>query len=208
MSVTDPETATSMEFSANGKLLAVSYGNPAARLYFRAHLALLAQLEANEGLSLSLDMDSTVNNLAVAAGQNVLLYALPAGVREPVCFMDIAASSPSVSGIQYVRKGIGYTIPCGMPDSARRRLYLRLRAGQLPFACSDTGCGTLSDAGCNCVSDTGCSCDGDVGCGCVSDVCGCVSDYGCGCVSDSGCSCVSDTGCGCDGDVGCGCDSD
>jgi hypothetical protein len=215
LSVTDPETATSMEFSANGKLLAVSYGNPAARLYSVPSLALLAQLEANEGLSLSLDMDSTVNNLAVAAGQNVLLYSLPAGARLPVCFMDIAASSPAVSGIQYVRKGIGYTIPCGCPIPAGAVCTCDCVPGNCPCVL-DTGCGCVSDAGCNCVSDTGCSCDGDVGCGCVSDVCGCVSDYGCGCVSDSGCSCVSDTGCGCvsdtgcgcDGDVGCGCDSD
>jgi len=134
-SVADQETATSMEFSANGKLLAVSYGNPATRLYSAPGLTMLSQLEANEGLCLSLDMDSTVNNLAVASGQSIRLYSLPAGVRETVCFMDVAASSASASGIQYTRKGPRLHSALRMPDSARRRLYLQLRARQLPVRC-------------------------------------------------------------------------
>src|ERR1022692_2053877 len=99
--VAERQTATSLEFSANGKLLAASYGNPPARLFSVPSLALLRELEANEGLSLSLDMDSMVNNLAVASGKSIRLYSLPAGGREPVCFMDVAASSPAASGIQY-----------------------------------------------------------------------------------------------------------
>jgi WD40 repeat protein len=215
-SVADQETAASMEFSANGKLLAIGYGNPATRLYSVPSLTLLSQLEANEGLCLSLDMDSTVNNLAVASGKSVRLYSLHAGAREPICFMDVAASSPAATGAQYSRKGVVYTVPCMCPIPPGAVCTCNCVPGNCPCVAdtgcdcvSDVSCSCVSDTGCNCVSDTGCACDGDTGCGCVSDVeCGCVSDYGCGCVSDTGCSCVSDTGCGCVSDTGCGCDGD
>jgi len=213
--VAEQQTATWLEFSANGKLLAASYGNPPGRLYSVPGLTLLTQLEANEGLSLSLDMDSTVNNLAVASGKSVRLYALPAGAREPVCFMDVAASSPAASGIQYIRKGVNYTVPCMCPIPPGAVCTCNCVPGNCSCV-SDTGCGCVSDiscgcdsdTGCGCVSDTGCACNANTGCGCVSDVCDCVSDYGCGCVSDTGCSCVSDSGCGCVSDSGCGCDGD
>jgi WD40 repeat protein len=215
-SVPDAETATSLEFSADGKLLAVSYGNPATRLYSSPDLRLLSQLDANDGLSLSLDMDSRVNYLAVASGQSIRLYGLPGGARLPVCFMDLAASSPAASGIQYTGKGASYTVPCGCPLPPGAVCTCNCAPGNCPCV-SDTGCdcvsdvscSCVSDTGCDCVSDTGCGCVGDTGCGCVSDSgCNCDSDYGCGCVGDSGCYCVSDTGCGCVGDVGCGCDGD
>ena len=231
-SVADQETATSMEFSADSKLLAISYGNPPGRLYAAPGLALLSQLEANEGLSLTLDMDSRVNNLAVASGKSIRLYALPAGVRQPVCFMDIAASSPTASGAQYTRKGIGYIVPCTCPIPAGAVCTCNCVPGNCPCVTdtgcdcvSDVSCSCVSDSGCDCVSDNSCSCDTDTGCACVSDVpcgcdsdtgcgcvsdtgCYCVSDVGCGCVSDTGCGCVSHSGCGCDGDSGCGCDGD
>jgi len=224
MSVADQETATAMEFSADGKLLAVSYGNPATRLYSAPSLKLAAQLEANEGLSLSLDMDSRVNNLAVASGKSIRLYSLPAGTREPVCFMDIAASSPAASGTQYTSMGVGYTAACFCPLPSGAVCTCNCVPGNCPCV-MDSGCDCVADQSCSCVSDTGCSCDGDTGCGCVSDAacscvsdsgcgcvsdtgCYCVSDVGCGCVSDSGCGCVGDAGCGCDGDSGCGCDGD
>jgi hypothetical protein len=229
-SVAERQTATSLEFSADGKLLAVSYGNPPARLYSSPDLRLLSELEANEGLSLSLDMDSRVNNLAVASGKSIRLYSLPAAGRVPVCFMDLAASSPAASGIQYTRKGVNYTVPCACPAPAGAVCTCNCVPGNCPCvmdtgcgcvsdtSCgcvSDSGCDCVSDQGCGCVSDTGCFCDADTGCGCVSDAgCGCVSDYGCGCVSDAGCYCVSDVGCGCVsdcgcvGDSGCGCVGD
>ena len=205
--VAERQTATSLEFSANGKLLAASYGNPPARLFSVPSLALLREMEANEGLSLSLDMDSMVNNLAVASGKSIRLYSLPAGGREPVCFMDLAASSPAASGIQYTRKGVSYTVPCICPIPPGAVCACNCVPGNCPCV-ADTGCGCVSDTSCGCVSDSGCDCVSDTGCGCVSDVCDCVSDYGCGCVSDAGCSCVSDTGCGCVSDSGCGCDGD
>jgi len=222
MSVADQETATAMEFSADGKLLAVSYGNPATRLYSTPSLKLAAQLEANEGLSLSLDMDSRVNNLAVASGKSIRLYSLPAGNREPVCFMDIAASSPASSGTQYTSMGVSYTAACFCPLPSGAVCTCNCVPGNCPCV-MDTGCDCVADQSCSCVSDTGCGsdtgcyCDGDTGCGCVSDAgcscvsdsgCGCVSDTGCYCVSDVGCGCVSDSGCGCVGDSGCGCDGD
>ena len=215
-SVAERQTATSLEFSADSKLLAVSYGNAPARLYSAPNLKLASELEANEGLSLSLDMDSRVNYLAMASGQSIRLYSLPAGGRVPVCFMDLAASSPAASGIQYTRKGVSYTVPCGYPLLPGAVCTCNCVPGNCPCVL-DTGCGCVSDAscscvsdsGCDCVSDTGCFCDADTGCGCVSDVgCGCVSDYGCGCVSDTGCYCVSDVGCGCVSDSGCGCVGD
>jgi WD40 repeat protein len=206
-SVADQETAASLEFSANGKLLAASYGNPPARLYSVPDLRLLSQLEANEGPSLSLDMDSAVNNLAVASGKSIRFYSLPAGAREPICFMDLAASSPAASGSQYIRKGVSYTVPCICPIPPGAVCTCNCVPGNCPCV-MDTGCGCVSDTGCSCDSDTGCNCVSDTGCGCVSDVCGCDSDYGCGCVGDTGCSCVSDTGCGCVSDSGCGCDGD
>jgi WD40 repeat protein len=205
--VAERQTATSLEFSVNGKLLAASYGNPSTRLFSVPSLALLREMEANEGLSLSLDMDSMVNNLAVASGKSIRLYSLPAGGREPVCFMDLAASSPAASGIQYTRKGVSYTVPCICPIPPGAVCACNCVPGNCPCV-ADTGCGCVSDTSCGCVSDSGCDCVSDTGCGCVSDVCDCVSDYGCGCVSDAGCSCVSDTGCGCVSDSGCGCDGD
>jgi len=228
--VADRETAASMEFSADGKLLAVSYGNPPARLYSAPNLKLAAQLEANEGISLSLDMDSRINNLAVASGKSIRLYSLPAGNREPVCFMDIAASAPAASGAQYTSMGASYTVACFCPLPSGAVCTCNCVPGNCPCV-MDTGCDCVADQSCSCVSDSGCAsdsgcyCDGDTGCGCVSDAgcscvsdtgcgcvsdsgCYCVSDVGCGCVSDSGCGCVGDAGCGCDGDSGCGCDGD
>ena len=201
-SLVEKQAATSLAFSADSKLVAVAYSNAAPRLYSAPDLTLIAQLQVNGGPSLATAMDPQNRYLAVATDRNIYLYGLPTGAPVPICFMDLAASAPSSSGLQYIAGGTLYTLGCG---------------GSLPggFACScdcvpgdcpcvyDTGCACDSDTGCSCVSDTGCSCDSNTGCSCVGNVgCSCDSDYGCGCVDDSGCGCDGDIGCGCDGDLG------
>jgi WD40 repeat protein len=223
-SVAEPVSATSLAFSGDGKFLAVSFGCAGPRLYSVPALKLVSGLGPSEGLSLSLAGDSFGHYLAVASGKNIQLYSLPQGNPAPLCFMDVAASSPAANGTQYTRKGVNYTVPCGVPIPAGALCTCNCVPGSCPcvqdggVTCcdcvSDSGCSCVSDTGCGCVSDTGCTCVAD--CGCVSDTgfCGCVSDTGCGCVSDTGCSCVSDcgcvsdTGCSCDSDYGCGCVSD
>jgi WD40 repeat protein len=208
VSVVENQNAASLSFSADGKLLAVAYTNAPARLYSAPDLTLVREMEANDGPCLSTAADAQDKYLAVASGKSIRLYGLPSGNRLPVCFMDIAASSPSSSGIKYIWGGVVYTIGCGasIPDGGA--CVCDCVPGDCPCV-SDTGCSCDSDIGCSCDSDTGCSCDSDTGCGCVGDVgCSCDSDYGCGCVDDTGCGCDGDTGCGCDGDSGCGCDGD
>jgi WD40 repeat protein len=233
LSVTDSMPATALAFSGDGKFLAVSYGSSGSRLYSVPGLKPVGGLAPSDGLSLSVAMDSQGHYLAVASGKNIQLYTLPQGNPAPVCFMDVAASSSAASGTQYIRKGIHYTVPCGVAIPAGAVCTCNCVPGSC--ACvQDTGCdcvsnnscGCVSDSGCGCVSDTGCSCDtncacvSDTGlcscvsdCGCVSNTvcacvsdCGCVSNTGCACVSD--CGCVADTGCSCDSDTGCGCVSD
>jgi WD40 repeat protein len=234
VSVVDKQNAASLSFSDDGKLLAIAYTDAPAKLYYAPGLTLKCQMEANEGPCLS---TSTVRAalpaaqsapiaaprpgkvpaaippprngcLAVASGKSIRLYTLPSGDRMPVCFMDLAASSPSVSGTEYIVNGVVYTISCGARIPSGLECTCNCVPGNCPCV-DDTGCSCVSDAGCDCVSDVGCSCDSDTGCGCVGDIgCSCDSDYGCGCVDDTGCSCDSDTGCGCVGDSGCSCDSD
>ena len=171
-------------------------------------LKLVNGLGPSDGLSLSLDMDSLGHYLAVASGRNIQLYSLPQGDRVPVCFMDVVASSPAASGSQYRRKGVDYTVPCGVSIPPGAICTCNCVPGSCPCV-QDTGCACVSDTGCDCVSDSGCYCVSDSGCGCVSDNSfGCTSDISCGCVSDTGCTCVSDTGCDCVSDYGCGCVSD
>ena len=216
VSVVEKQNATSLAFSADGKLLAIAYTDAPARLYSAPDLTLKHEMEANEGPCFSAAMDPQSSYLAVASGKSIRLYSLPSGSRVRVCFMDIAASSPGSSGAQYFTGGVVYTIACGAPLPAG----IACTCDCVPGNClcvSDTGCSCVSDSGCGCVNDTGCSCDSDTGCSCVGDVgCSCVGDVGCSCVGDVGCSCdgdygcgcVDDTGCGCDGDYGCGCDGD
>jgi WD40 repeat protein len=216
VSVVENRSATSLAFSADGKLLAIAYTNAPARLYSAPDLTLVREMEANEGPCLSTVMDAQNLYLAVASGKSIRLYRLPAGSRYLVCFMDIAASSPASTGIQYTWGGVAYTVGCGRGIPYGSECSCDCVPGDCPCvsdtgcSCdSDTGCACDSDTGCSCVSDTGCSCVSDTGCACVDDIgCSCDSDYGCGCVDDTGCSCDSDSGCGCDGDIGCSCDSD
>jgi hypothetical protein len=208
VSVVENLGATSLAFSADGKLLAIAYTNAPARLYSAPDLTLVREMEANEGPCLSTVMDARNLYLAVASGKSIRLYRLPAGSRFPVCFMDIAASSPASTGIQYTWGGVAYTVGCGRGIPYGSECSCDCVPGDCPCV-SDTGCSCDSDTGCACDSDTGCSCVSDTGCACVDDIgCSCDSDYGCGCVDDTGCSCDSDSGCGCEGDVGCSCDSD
>jgi WD40 repeat protein len=216
VSVVENLSAASLAFSADGKLLAVVYTNAPARLYSAPDLTLAREMEANEGPCLSTVMNAQNTYLAVASGKSIRLYQLPAGSRLLVCFMDIAASSPASTGIQYTWGGVAYTVGCGRGIPYGSECSCDCVPGDCPCvsdtgcSCdSDTGCACDSDTGCSCVSDTGCSCVSDTGCACVGDVgCSCDFDYGCGCVDDTGCSCDSDTGCGCVDDTGCGCDSD
>ncbi len=208
VSVAERQNATSLSFSADGKRLAVAYSDAPARLYSAPDLTLVRQMEANDGPCLAAAMDSQNAHLAIASGKSIRLYSLPAGARVPVCFMDLAASSPSSSGIRYVWGGIGYTIGCGGVIPADAICACDCVPGDCPCV-NDTGCSCDSDVGCGCDSDSGCSCVSDSSCACVYDAgCSCDSDYGCGCVDDIGCSCDSNSGCGCVGDYGCGCDSD
>jgi WD40 repeat protein len=224
VSVVEKRNATSLSFSDDGKLLAIAYTDAPARLYYAPGLTLKLEMEANEGPCLSASTASAGSPaarpapvaaprpangyLAVASGKSIRLYTLPSGSRAPVCFMDIAASSPSVTGTEYILNGVVYTISCGARIPAGAECTCNCVPGNCPCV-YDTGCSCVSDAGCDCVSDSGCSCDSDTGCGCVGDAgCSCDSDYGCGCVDDTGCGCDSDYGCGCDSDTGCGCDSD
>ena len=231
----DSMAATALAFSADGKYLAVSFGASGSRLYSMPGLTLVSGLGPSDGLSLSLDMAQQGQYLAVASGKSIQLYSLPQGNPVPVCFMDVAASSSAATGTQYVRKGVHYTVPCGVAIPAGAVCTCNCVPGSCPCVhdtgcdcVSDTGCSCVSDNGCGCVDDRGCACDSncacvsdtgfcgcvddcgcvsDSGCGCVSD-CGCVSNYGCSCDSDTGCGCVSDYGCGCVSDYGCGCVSD
>lgn len=201
-------TATSLSFSADGKLLAIAYASAPAQLYSAPDLTLIAQLPGNGGPSLSTAMDPRNRYVAVASARNIYLYELPSGATVSVCFMDIAASSPACGGLQYIVGGTVYTLGCGESLPAGFGCSCNCVPGDCPCV-YDTGCSCDSDTGCSCVSDTGCSCNSDTGCSCVGDIgCSCDSDYGCGCVDDSGCGCVDDFGCGCDGDAGCGCDGD
>jgi len=225
-SVPDPVAATALAFSGDGKFLAACYGASGARLYSAPGLKLVSGLGPSNGLSLSLDMDSLGHYLAVASGQSIQLYSLPLGAAVPVCFMDVAASSPGSSGTQYTIGGVAYTVPCGIALPAGAVCTCNCVPGSCPCV-QDTGCGCVSDVcscdaqtcscdsqtcscdsqACSCDAQT-CSCDGQT-CSCDSDIpCGCDDDYGCGCVGDTGCGCDGDTGCGCDGDTGCGCDGD
>ena len=232
VSVVENRNATSLAFSADGKRLAIAYSDAPARLYSAPDLTLVREMEANEGPCRSTAMDAQGMYLAVASGKSIRLYRLPAGSRIPICFMDIAASSPASTGIRYIRGGVVYTIGCGgsIPDGGACACDCVpgdcACVGDTGCSCDsdsgcecdgDVGCSCDSDIGCSCDSDSGCGCDGDVGCSCDSDTgcacvddigCSCDSDYGCGCVDDTGCSCDSDSGCGCDGDAGCSCDSE
>jgi WD40 repeat protein len=208
VSVVEKQNATSLAFSADGKLLAIAYADAPARLYSAPDLTLKHEMEANQGPCLSAAMDPQNSYLAVASGQSIRLYALPSGSRVQVCFMDIAASSPASQGTQYFTGGGVYTIACGAPIPAGIDCTCDCVPGNCPCV-YDTGCSCVSDSGCGCVNDSGCSCDSDTGCSCVGDIgCSCDGDYGCGCVDDTGCGCDGDSGCGCDGDYGCGCDGD
>jgi WD40 repeat protein len=208
VSVVEKQNATSLSFSADGKLLAIAYTDAPARLYSAPDLTLKHEMEANEGPCYSTAMDPQNSYLAVASGKSIRLYSLPSGSRVQVCFMDIAASSPASSCAQYFTGGVVYTIACGGPIPAGIACTCDCVPGNCPCV-YDTGCSCVSDSGCGCVNDTGCSCDSDTGCSCVGDVgCSCDGDYGCGCVDDTGCGCDGDSGCGCDGDYGCGCDGD
>jgi WD40 repeat protein len=223
-SVAENRAAKSLAFSADGRRLAIAYADASARLYSAPDLTLAREMESNDGPCLSTVMDAQNMYLAVASGKSIRLYQLPAGSRYLVCFMDIAASSPAATGIEYTWDGVGYTVCCGTGTPYGSQCSCNCVPGDCPCvsdagcscdadsgcACdSDTGCSCVSDNGCACVDDFGCSCDADYGCGCVDNAgCSCVSDFGCGCVGNAGCSCVSDFGCGCVGDAGCSCDSD
>jgi len=208
VSVVENQNATSLSFSADGKLLAIAYADAPTRLYSAPDLTLVRELDANEGPCLSAAMDAQDMYFAIASGKSIRLYRLPSGSRLPVCFMDIAASAPTSTGIRYTCGGVVYTIGCGVSIPDGGACVCDCVPGDCPCV-SDTGCSCDSDSGCACDSDAGCSCDSDTGCACVDDIgCSCDSDYGCGCVDDTGCGCDSDFGCGCDGDVGCGCDGD
>jgi len=234
VSVVENRNARSLSFSDDGKLVAIAYGDAPARLYYSPGLTLKREMEPNEGPCMATAtaraglpaarpapvaaphpgggtraVPQLQNGyLAVASGKSIRLYTLPSGDRMPVCFMDLAASAPAVTGTQYIGGGILYTISCGAPIPPGAECTCNCVPGNCPCV-YDTGCSCVSDAGCDCVSDSGCSCDSDTGCGCVGDAgCSCDSDYGCGCVDDFGCACDSDYGCGCDSDSGCGCDSD
>ena len=212
--VVENQNAASLSYSADGKLLAVSYTNASARLYSAPDLTLAHQMEANEGPCQATAMDPQNKYVGVASGKSIRLYGLPGGSRVPVCFMDLAASTHSSSGCRYWQGGVLYTIGCGATLPYGAECSCNCVPGNCPCvydtgcACdSDTGCGCDSDIPCSCNSDTGCGCVGDVGCSCVGDIgCSCDSDYGCGCVDDWGCGCDGDFGCGCDGDFGCTCD--
>ena len=203
VSLVDQQNATSLSFSADGKLLAAGYTAGPAQLYSAPDLTLRVEMPATQGPCLSTAMDHQNRYLAVASGRSIYLYTLPAGSLVPVCFMDIAASSPSCGGSQYPWAGVVYTVSCGagFPEGV-----------VCSCDCVPGDCPCVYDTGCSCVSDTGCGCDSDTGCSCVSNTgCGCVGDIGCSCDSDYGCGCVDDYGCGCEGDFGgggCGCDGD
>jgi WD40 repeat protein len=208
VSVVEKRNATSLSFSADGKLLAIAYTDAPARLYSAPDLTLKHEMEANEGPCLSAAMDPQNSYLAVASGKSIRLYLLPSGSRVQVCFMDTAASSPASTCAQYFTGGLVYTIACGGPIPAGIACTCDCVPGNCPCV-YDTGCSCVSDSACGCVNDTGCSCDSDTGCSCVGDTgCSCVGDVGCSCDGDYGCGCVDDTGCGCDGNYGCGCDGD
>jgi WD40 repeat protein len=205
-SLVDKQAATSLAFSADNKLLAVAYSDTAPRLYSAPDLTPIAQLQANGGPSLATVMDPQNRYVAVASDRNIYLYSLPAGAPLAICFMDLACSAPSSSGLQYFEGGMLYTLGCGESIPVGFACSCNCVPGNCPCV-YDTGCACDSDTGCSCVSDTGCSCDSDTGCSCVGNVgCSCDSDYGCGCVGDSGCGCDGDVGsgggCGCDGDLG------
>ena len=221
-SVPDAFAATALAFSGDGRFLAACYGDSGARLYSAPGLKLVSGLAPSAGLSLSLDMDSLGHYLAVASGKGIQLYSLPQGALLPVCFMDVAASSPTSSGAQYTLGGIKYTVPCGVAMPAGAVCTCNCVPGfcacvqdtggctsDSPCDCnSDNPCGCDSE-GCTCVSDTVCGCDGDTGCGCDSNpVCGCDGDTSCGCDTNFGCTCDGDVGCSCDSDYGCGCVGD
>jgi len=241
VSVVEKRTPASISFSPDGRMLAIAYTDAPARLYFAPGLTLKSEMETNEGPCLATSMASGGASapvpapgaaarpggrpaiphpqngfLAVASGKSIRLYAVPAGERMPVCFMDIAASSSACSGTQYMAGGVVYTIACGTPLPGGAECTCNCVPGNCPCV-YDTGCSCVGDSGCDCVSDSGCSCDSDTGCSCVGDSgcscvgdagCSCDVDYGCGCVDDSGCSCDFDSGCGCVDDWGCSCDSD
>lgn len=208
VSVVDRQNAAALSFSADGKRLAIAHTGAPALLYSAPDLTPIITLTPTQGPCLSAAMDRQNRYLAVASGMNINLYSLPGGSLVPVCFMDLAASAPGSSGIQYIAGGTVYTLACGGSPP----LGYACSCDCVPGNCacvSDTGCSCVSDTGCSCVSDTGCSCDSNPSCSCVGDAgCSCDSDYGCGCVDDTGCGCVGDYGCGCDGDAGCGCDGD
>ena len=111
-------TASSLAFSADGKLLGIAYTSAPARLYPVPDLTLIGELGANQGPSLAAAMDPQNRYLAISSGKNIQLYQLPSGNLVPVCFMDIAASSPSSSGTQYIVGGVVYTVGCGVPTPA------------------------------------------------------------------------------------------
>ena len=199
-SVVQKQNATSLSYSADGKLLSIAYTGAPAQLYSAPDLTLTLETGASAGANLATAMDPQNQYLAVASGQSILLFGLPSGNVLPVCFMDVAASSPASSGIQYLMGGVVYTAGCTSPIPDGGVCTCDCVPGDCPCV-YDTGCSCDSDTGCDCDTDTGCSCDSDTGCECVGDV-------GCSCDSDYGCGCVDDTGCGCDGDSGCGCDSE
>jgi hypothetical protein len=208
VSVVEQLSATSLAFSADGKRLAIAYTNAPARLYSAPDLTLLRAMEANDGPCLSTVMDARNTYMAVASGKSIRLYRLPSGSRVLVCFMDIAASSPASTGIQYTWGGVGYTVGCGYGIPYGGACSCDCVPGDCPCV-SDTGCSCDSDTGCACDSNAGCSCDSDSGCTCDSNAgCSCDSDSGCACDSNAGCSCDSDIGCSCVGDIGCSCDFD
>jgi len=210
-SLVNKQNAAAVAYSADGSLLSVAYLNAPAALYSAPDLTLKLQFGPATNACSAVAMDSQNQYLALASGRNILLYQLPSGAALPACFMDIADSAPTCSGIRYSYGGVVYTVGCGaaLPDGAV------CSCDCVPGDCScvdDTGCACVGDSGCNCDTEGVCSCDSDTGCDCVGDIgCSCDSDYGCGCVDDTGCGCDGDSGgCGCDGDSGggCGCDGE
>jgi len=205
VTVAEQQSANAISFSADGTRVAVAYPSLAARLYSAPDLNLIAQMPTNGDPAASTAMDPQNRYVAIAAGRNIYVYGLSTGAQVPVCLMDIAASAPSASGLQYITAGTLYTLGCGESFPSGYACSCDCVPGDCPCV-YDTGCSCDSDTGCACDSNPTCSCDSNSGCSCVGNVgCSCDGDFGCGCVDDSG------GGCGCDGDMGgggCGCDGD